>query len=302
VRARILGAALVAVLVLGAASCGGSGGPRPDLLLVSTRDGDYAIYELNADGGSQRRLTDSDIDPEDQKAVFFQIDPAWAPDASRIAFASRRGPSFDIYSMLADGSDTQQLTSAKENDVHPTWSPDGKSIAFARSSGHIYVMGADGSGARRLTKDLAESADPAWSPDGTWIAYTRRTPGTPVRELWLVRPNGSGAHRITNFGQTIYGPSWSPDSKRIVFAGDLDGTTYDIYSVDLHGKSRRRYTQSHSDAFEPAWSPDGQTIAFSRDGAIELIDAAGSIERLTDPEDNDSSPAWNPVTANEENG
>ena len=66
--------------------------------------------------------------------MFFQIDPAWAPDARpSVAFASRRGTSFDVYSMLLDGSDTQQLTSTKENDVHPTWSPDGKSIAFTRS-------------------------------------------------------------------------------------------------------------------------------------------------------------------------
>jgi Tol biopolymer transport system component len=301
VKARVLGAAAVAaVLALLAASCGGSGGARPDMLLVSTRDGDYAIYELDADGSNQHRLTDAESDSDEPAPVFFQIDPTWAPDATRIAFASRRGTSFDIYSMLADGSDTQQLTSTKDNDVHPTWSPDGKSIAFTRSPGRIYVMNADGSGERRLTKSLAEEADAAWSPDGEWIAFTRRTPGSPVRELWLAHPDGTGARAVTHFGQTIYGPSWSPDSKRIAFAGDLDGTIYDIYSVDLRGKSTRRFTQSRSDAFEPAWSPDGRTIAFSRDGAIELIDPEGNITRLTDPDDNDSSPAWNPVTADDE--
>ena len=303
-RALRLGAvALAAGLALVSGGCGGAGDPRPDLLLVSTRDGDYAIYELNADGGSQHRLTDSDVDPEDLQKVYFQIDPAWAPDASRIAFSSRRGTSFDIYSMLADGSDTQQLTSTKENDGHPTWSPDGQSIAFARSGpGRIYVMSADGRGARRLTTDVAEEADPAWSPDGNWIAYTRRTPGTAIRELWLVRPDGTERHPVTKLERAVYGPAWSPDSKRIAFAADLDRTTYDIYSVDLAGKSRRRYTTTLSDSFEPAWSPDGRTIAFARNGAIELIDADGSIARLTDPEDNDSSPAWNPQPAAEDEG
>ena len=237
-RARLLGAAALVAVLASAASCGGSGGARPDLLLVSTRDGDYAIFELDADGSGQQRLTDSDADPEGQQPVFFQIDPAWAPDASRIAFASRRGTSFDVYSMLADGSDTQQLTSTKENDVHPTWSPDGKSIAFTRSPGRIYVMNVDGSGAHRLTKSLAEEADPAWSPDGDWIAYTQRTPGTPVRELWLVRPDGSGTRRVTSFGQTIYGPTWSPDSKRIAFAGISTGRSTTSTASTSRGSQR----------------------------------------------------------------
>jgi Tol biopolymer transport system component len=290
-------AALAAGLALLAGACGGSE-PRPDLLVVSSRDGDYAIFELDADGAPQRRLTDADgPDPsEDEDALFFQVDPSWAPDAAQIAFSSRRSGSFDIYAMLADGTDTRRLTSTKENDGHPTWSPDGRTIAFARSApSRIYVMNADGTGAKRLTKSLADEADPAWSPDGNWIAYTRRVPGTPIRELWLVRPDGTEAHRITSYGRSIFGPAWSPDSQRIAFAGDLDRTTYDIYSVNLEGKERRRYTQTLSDAFEPSWSPDGQTIAFSRDGAIELIASDGSISRVTNPEDNDSSPAWNPV-------
>ena len=76
-------AALVAVLALAAASCGGSGGARPDLLLVSTRDGDYAIFELDADGSGQQRLTDSDSDPEGQQAGVL-------PDRPRLG--ARREP------------------------------------------------------------------------------------------------------------------------------------------------------------------------------------------------------------------
>jgi TolB protein len=300
---RAAGAALAAGLALLASACGGSGGPRPDLLLVSTRDGVYQIYELDADGGNQRRLTDVEPDASGGEPLFFQIDPAWAPDGSQIAFSSRRNGPFDIYVMDADGANTRRLTSTKESDGHPTWSPDGRSIAYAQSGpGRIYVMNADGTGTRRLTKALADEADPAWSPDGNWIAYTRRIPGSPIRELWLVHPDGSEPHQITNFSRTIFTPAWSPDSKRIAFAADLDRTTYDIYSVDLEGKARERYTQTLSDAFEPAYSPDGQTIAFSRSGAIEAIASDGSISRLTDPEDNDSSPAWNPVQADGEDG
>lgn len=262
---------------------------------MSTRDGDYAIYALNADGGRQKRLTDTDVDTTSASGLFFQIDPAWSADARQIAFASRRSGSFDVYTMNADGTGSQRLTSTKEHDVQPTWSPDASRIAFARGApGQVFVMNADGSGVHRLTDDDAEEADPAWSPDGEWIAYVRRTPGTTVRELWLVRPDGSDRHQLTSFGRAVYNPAWSPDSRRIAFAADLEAQVFNIYSVGLDGKVPTRLTQSAQDAFEPAWSPDGVTIAFSREGAIVTVDPDGNTQEITDPDQNDSSPAWNP--------
>jgi Tol biopolymer transport system component len=188
-------AVLVASAVLLLAACGGEDTPRPDLAFVSTRDGDYSIYEMNADGGGQRRLTDTDPDASSPAALFFQIEPAWSPDGTKIAFASRRAGTFDIYVMNADGTGARSLTSTKENDSHPTWSSDGTKIAFARGgSGDIFVMSADGADARRISDSVAEEADPAWSPDGNWIAYVRRTPGTAIQEVWLVRPDGTERH------------------------------------------------------------------------------------------------------------
>jgi Tol biopolymer transport system component len=289
-----LALAVAAALLSG---CGGSGETPRDLALVSTRDGDYAIFAMAADGSDQTRLSEPEGDEADERnALFFQIEPAWSPDGERLAFSSRRSGSFDIYSMSADGTDLRRLTTTKrDQDLNPTWSPDGRSIAFQRGQpGRIFVMKADGSGARQVTDDLAEESEPAWSPDGSWIVYSRRTPGTTVRELWLVRPDGSERHKLTSFGSAVYDPAWSPDSTRIVFAGDLDGEVFDIYSIGVQGKDLRRHTQSADDAFEPSWSPDGRTIAFARGGSIVTIDLQGNVEEITNPENNDSSPAWNP--------
>lgn len=291
--------ALGAALLL--ASCGGSDKADAELVFVSTRDGDYAVYGVSAGGGEERRLTDADVDPSTPQGLFFQTEPAWSPDGSTIAFASKRSGTFDLYAMNADGSGTRRLTSTKDDDDQPTWSPDGERIAFTRgASGRIFVMGADGSGARRLTGEEVEESEPAWSPDGRSLAYSKKAPGSSVRELWLVRPDGSQRRRLTKLGGVAQGPAWSPDGRRIVFSANVGDDRFDIYTVGADGKDVRLVT-SGEDSFEPSWSPDGTTIAFSAGGAISAIDVeTGEEQVLTDPANNDSSPAWAPRTEGED--
>ena len=292
------GVAFIAV-ALGCTSCAGSSEKRDDIVFVSTRDGDYALYAMGVDGEGEHRLTDERGDPSSTDGLYFQVDPAFAPTGRRIAFSSRREGSFDLYVMNADGSETQRLTATKEDDARPSWAPDGNRITFGRDRS-IYVMEADGTNARRITRDTAEESQPSWSPDGNWIAYVRRTPGTSARELGLVRPDGSERRALTSLSSASFSPSWSPDSKRIAFSAAINSTTYDLYTIAVDGKRMQRLTGSTDDSFEPAWSPDGKAIAFSRGGSIVAIDLQGNASELTDAENNDSSPAWNPRPAAEE--
>lgn len=288
-------AGLVAGTMLLLAACGGEGNARPDIAFVSTRDGDYAIYEMNADGAAQHRLTDTDPDSSSPAGLFFQVEPAWSPDGTKIAFSSRRGGGFDIYVMNAGGTETRRLTTTKEDDSHPSWSPTGNRIAFTRDN-DIYLIASDGSSERRISDINAEESDPAWSPDGQWIAYVRRTPGTPVQEVWIMRPDGSARHALTRQGGRAFTPAWSPDSSRIVYSNNAEGDVYELYAVGADGKGVRSVVPTAGDNFEPSWSPDGSKIAYQEGGAIFTVElGGGDVERLTDSANNDSSPAWNPV-------
>jgi Tol biopolymer transport system component len=291
--------ALTAALLL--AACGGSDNADPDLLVVSTRDGDYAIYAVSTSAGDERRLTEADVDASTPQGLFFQTEPAWSPDAGTIAFASKRSGTFDLYAMNSDGSGTRRLTSTKDDDMQPDWSPDGLRIVFVRGSpGRLFVMAADGAGARRVTDAQADETDPAWSPDGRWIVYSRREPGSSIRELWLVRPDGSEPHRLTELGGVAQGPSWSPDGRRIAFSANVNQNRFDIYTVGADATDVKLLT-SRDDSFEPDWSPDGKTIAFSEAGAIVVIDVGnGDLQTLTDPDNNDSYPTWKPEQGGEQ--
>ena len=93
---------------------------------------------------------------------------------ARIAFASARDGSWEIYVMEADGSNQTRLTDDNADDRNPVRSPDGDKIAFISlrdGNWEIYVMEADGSNQTRLTDNDASDRGPAWSPDGRKIAF-----------------------------------------------------------------------------------------------------------------------------------
>ena len=300
-RLRLLSAAGLAVAAAVAlAGCGGSAKPRPDLIFVSTKSGVYDLYEMNADGSDQRRLTTGSTRSATQtQELAYARDPSWSRDGRRIAFDGTHDAPSAIFVMDADGKNAHQISISPNGDRQPTWSPDGKRIAFIRGkAGALYVESSTGSGARRLTFTTAAESDPAWSPDGRWIAFVRLTLNTPTRELWLIHPDGTGARELTALGASVGGPAWSPDSRRIAFSSDVSTGTFAIFAVSVKGgKAPRVSSPSVADAVSPSWSPDGKRIAFSRDGAIVVATLGGGEKTVTNPKDNDSTPVWNPIPA-----
>jgi Tol biopolymer transport system component len=109
-----------------------------------------------------------------------------------------------------------------------------------------------------------------------------------------VRPDGSQRRQLTKLEGSAQAPAWSRDGRRLAFSANVEGSRFDIYTVRVNGQDAKPLT-SRGQSFEPAWSPDGKTIVFSDAGAIVAIDVESGEERvLTDPEHNDSSPAWIP--------
>ena len=280
------------LVLLVTSACGSSAPPTPDLVFVSTRDGDYALFGVAAGGGDERRLTKEKGNPATPSGLFFEVAPAWSPDGKRLAFASRRDGPSHIFVMRLDGEDVRRVTSSPREDDYPTWSPDGRRIAFGRE-GALFVAPAAGGPARRLGQGFGSADDPAWSPDGKLVAYDYRRPGFSIHEIWVMGANGRNPRQVTRLGAVSGRPSWSPDGRRLAFHSNARGGHYEIYSIGVDGTGLRRETRSAIDTIEPAWSPDGKKIAFSRDGAIWTVDRAGHATRITSAE-NDSSPAWRP--------
>ena len=141
------------------------------------------------------------------------VSAAFAPDGKRIAFASDRSGSYEIWVCNSDGTNQVQLTSLAAADTgSPRWSPDSSSIAFdARLEGHgdIFVINAEGGSPRRLTTDPYENNVPSWSRDGRWVYFSSDRSGS--WQIWKV-PAGSGTSvQVTKAGG--FSAQESPDGK-----------------------------------------------------------------------------------------
>ncbi len=79
--------------------------------------------------------------------------PDWSPVSEQIAYNAPIDGNWDIYSINADGSNQQRLTTDISTEGLPTWSPDGQWLAYLSDSGGswgIWLMRPDGSDRRLL--------------------------------------------------------------------------------------------------------------------------------------------------------
>jgi Tol biopolymer transport system component len=255
------------------------------------------IYSVAPDGTDLLRLT------TDASGNFS---PSWSADGSRIAFASYRDGSFEIYVMDADGANQVRLTSNTDtftDDGNPTWSPDGTKIAFHRFIGtpaiwDIYTIDVSSRVETRLTDLGDQTTNPAWSPDGTRIAFTSYAGCGHC--IYVMNADGSGITQLTN--QNDQFPRWSADGTRIYF-----GRNQGIYVMEPDGKHQllvHRFDTGDY-AAEAVPSPDGQEITLSRTivtggSAFEVITVTSLKGKpgetmITSPQMNAEDPDWQPL-------
>ena len=165
-------------------------------------------------------------------STSLDSEPRVSPDGNRIAFASTRSGTREIWTCDRDGSNLLRLTSYGKACGSPRWSPDGRSIAFdsdLKGNWDVFVVSADGGTPRALTQDAREDSRPSWSRDGRWVYYGSNRSGD--YQIWKVPAEGGEPVQVTKSGG--YNPVESPDG-RFLFFGKGEGKP-GLWKISVEG-------------------------------------------------------------------
>jgi eukaryotic-like serine/threonine-protein kinase len=168
------------------------------------------------------------------------VQPAWSPGGSRLAFVSDRSGINQIWvSGVQDGravGSATQITNDSRACWAPAWSPDGRSIAFvaAAGDGEVYIAPSDGRGsARQLTRGAMaqrlrwNSATGSLFASGGWGRSSRLV----LREI---RPDDGSVREVVPpvvFGRDIelYDFDISADGRWLVMSrGEVRGNLWSL--------------------------------------------------------------------------
>ncbi len=256
------------------------------------------LWSVARAGGMATRLT-----------VHAAVDsrPVWFRDGSRIAFASARYGSTDVFTMKPDGTELHRVTYDSSSEIPTTVSPDGRFIYGQTnlwSRGDLFRVPVNGGDLQRLTNHPFEAPfAPFVSPDGTKVYYNRGAyretawqkptmQSSALPEIWVADNTVplSNHKRVTNNEFTDLTPNVMPDGT--IYAISNRGGFPNVWK--LGGKGEKELTH-HKDGTSRnlSVSKDGKVMAYEFESSLMVYEADKDAARevvVTVPDDDRMNP------------
>lgn len=240
--------------------------------------------------------------------------PSISPDGNRIAFASDRHGSWDIFVMPATGGRAVQITDDPAHDLHPSWSPDGRFLVFCRrglTSGRweLWVVAADNPS---MSNFIGYGLFPEWCPvpnSGTnksdIIAFQRsRDRGERTFAIWTLNYDPDARHAfqetqlVASPSAALINPSWSPDGRYVVYVSvpnpEAEGEngrpeTSTLWMIAQDGQAQVPLTGGEAVDLMPTWGGNNEVFFVSTRGgreniwSLDMAPAVAAAEGLVAP-------------------
>lgn len=247
--------------------------PSGEIAYVTNRTGNFEIFRKLISGGAEINLTQNHAD---------DVQPAFSPDGTQIAFVSTRQSSSqliyrnanfpllggDIWIMSALGGQARVIV---QSGNFPSWSPDGSTIIYTSGpQGSQKILSVPGSGGQPREIPLKFKAGevvqrnlfyPSYSSDGRWIVFEAQQGDV----IYVVSGAGGEPQQIAKGRR----PVWNANSTAIIYSSADPGKNFSLWQVPFalgEGKKAGEptpLTVSRGRDTQAAVSRDGKLIAFA---------------------------------------
>ena len=245
------------------------------------------IFTVSSQGGTAHQLTSN---------AAYDAYPVWSPDGQRIAFASAREGSLDVYVVDKDGGTPKRLTTDSGNET-PLWflddgtvlfeatnMPTSKSILFAsRSFPQVYQVSTSGGRARLYSElpmqDLSVNArgDVLYHDiKGYEDPFRKHHTSSITRDIWLKQ--GGKFTKLTSFNGEDRTPRWAPDGNAYYYLSEQDGT-FNVYKNTIGGQAKQ-LTHHKDNPVRFLTVANNGTLCYGYNGEIYTLREGGEPQRV----------------------
>jgi Tol biopolymer transport system component len=203
--------------------------------------------------------------PEEELSSGRVIDryPRFSPDGTRLAFASNRLGSEQLWIMDLSTRRSERVDlPGRDLGINlPAWTTDGRHLVFSRlfpdGTQTLWITAADGSEAREFLKTETWSSGQDFSPDGKSLLFSARRGGGP--QVFLLDVATRRFRPVTVSPGDKFNPTWSPDGRRIAYSSNATGTMQ-LWTISPSGADEKMMTSGYERMYHPFYSPDGRWL------------------------------------------
>lgn len=206
---------------------------------------------------------------------YYAMDPVWAPTGRRIAYASDRAGTEDLYIRDLDSGSETRLTSSPEAQIAPAWSPDGAALAYETQTGDLRIIQLSSGAIRTVASGLNMPGRPSWSPNGrTIVVAALHKAKNHILEIDVQ----SGTQRYYEPAPALSvatrgddGPVWRGDGRALLFSMKSTLWSLPVTSDGQPTGPAVRLNDEVTDA--PTWDREGRHVLYLSNGTLRLLDS-----------------------------
>ena len=246
------------------------------------------IYSVPSQGGEARQLTTN---------AAFDSYPIWSPDGKKIAFASNREGSMDVYVINANGGAPTRLTTNsgselpvafKDND-HVLFSanvmPTAQSNLFAsREFSQVYEVSTQ-SGRPKLYSVLPME-NISINAKGQVLYHDckgyedkwRKHHTSPItRDIWML--DGGKYQKLTSFKGEDRNPVWAQDGQSFYYLSEQNGS-FNVYHRNVASGKDTQVTHNQKNPIRFLTSSQSGLLCYGYDGEIYTVKEGAEPQKV----------------------